>query len=57
MHSQLNQIVIQEHIADLRRVADRERLAASVRPTRRRVHLRPVGRVAAAFARLTAARA
>lgn len=57
MHSQLNQIMIQEHIADLRRVADRERLAASVRPTRGHVHLRPVGRVVAVFARVAAARA
>jgi hypothetical protein len=46
MNSQLNYMIAQAHVADLHRVAARERLAGDLRPRRGRVWLaghRPVG--------------
>jgi hypothetical protein len=62
MNTQLNAMIAQKHIQDLRRAAERTRIGRSARPTRR--HARPAAarglramspaRIAASFARATA---
>jgi len=57
MHSQLTHIVTQQRIADLSRAAAERRAPEPTRSARRRAHPRPISRVAAVFARISAARA
>jgi len=57
MHSQLTHIVTQQRIADLSRAAAERRAPEPTHSARRRAHPRPISRVAAVFARISAARA
>ena len=57
MHSQLNHIVAQQRVAELRRVAANQHAGAQMAPERRHVRVRSVKRITSALARFSAARA
>jgi hypothetical protein len=56
MHSQLNYIKAQQHIAELSRAAAHRRLEDQSRSERRPARRRPIRRVTALFGRISAAR-
>ena len=57
MQSQLAHIIAQQRIADLSRAAAERRVLEPTDSPRPRAHRRPISRVAAVFARISAARA
>ena len=57
MHSQLNHIVAQQRVAELRRLAANQHAGTQMAPERRHVRVRSVKRITSALARFSAARA